>query len=678
MSARPELLEQCRDHFAETLAAALGECGLRLPGMQATIKREAAAAFKELSGLRSKEDYQRLRSVTASRISLVHPEDMDLTVALINLSHALADACENELPRLHLLFMRLLAQDSSVLDQLPVGPEAVCIALRGVCDSGELPPELRLELPVIAEERLIEHLRQLYPALTRLLAEQGVEPASLLRSGQNAPGKLPLAGSLHETLPLPGHTGAGYQGPGQTASLQQGRSLDSPLSRLQARQLEHARPGGSQTPPASLDPALLAAIMERVCIWLTERQQAAAEQAHSPPLKLTELQTLLPAPSHAALEAIGLSLDVLVEDPRLCAPLRASLERLRLPLAKAALIDAHTLDDSANPVSPLLETLLRLAYALPADSGAEHPLCQRIEAVAVDIQRHFERDPALFGRHHAELAALESRLLETAQQQCAALLPQLALEAQREHSRSRAARAIRALCAGELPRPLRIFLERLWVRVLAAIHQHGGGEKSGAWLRALRSANQLIDSVQPRQDAAARQALLASLPALLAELRAGLDAIGTPEALRERAFQSFVQLHSAAIQGRPLESGPADDILAASPPRVEALAHAAHAFILRLAPEAEVERNGADWLAQLAPGDWLDLNVPGHGRKRLRLAACEGSPRLLLGCTLDAGFCLILPQRWLNQREADPLPLPTGPLFAQAASTALQRTPDYH
>ena len=674
MSARPELLEQCCTRFAEAIAIALGECGLRLPDVQAMIRKEASLAFHDLAGLRSKEEYQRLRGVTASRISLVHPEDMDLTVALINLSHALSDACERDLPSLHLHFMSLLGQDSSVLDQLPVGPEAVCIALRGICDSSEMPRELRLELPTLAESKLIVCLRLLYPELLQLLKDQGVEPASLLRSGQASK---TLSGQLHETHALPGEHSGGYGGPRALDGLPEARTPDQPLGRLQhqllQRQAKSASPGANVT----LNPELLSAIMERVFIWLTERQQTALTPS-AEPVNLAELHALLPAASNAALQAINLSFDVLCNSPHICAPVRASLERLRLPVAKAALIETDFLDKPDGPVRELLETVLRLGHAMPVDCPAEHLVCQTIETAVQDILRDFDRDTQIFAQMNNRLTLLESRLLATLSAHCEALLPQFAQESHREQSRSRAARAIRALCAGELPRPVRIFLERLWVRVLAAIHQHGGGEKSGAWLRALRTANQLVESVQPRQDASARATLLASLPGLLQELRAGLDAIGTPEALREKAFQSFASLHSAVIQGKEIALELGDDFLQHAPPRLDALAQTRHACSLRMPPEAEAERC-PEWVNQLAVNHWVDLHVPGYDKPlRLWVAANEGQPRMLMGGALDRDFCLIFPQRWLLNTDAHAQPLPVGPYFEHAAEAALRRAPDYH
>lgn len=661
------LLDYSRGRFADALATALGDCGLRLAPIQQVIRREAASAFDDMAELRSKEDYQRRRSLTASRISLVHNEDMDLTVALINLSHALRDACERDLPRLQTLFMYLLSQQSALIDQLPVGPEAICIAMRGICDSGEI-PELRLELPALAEQHLINSMQVLYKELARELADRGVQPASIVRSAA-APTPADFRQSMAQDVFASGPPGAyasarqNVPAPAPAAPAPRPNPLEGPLGRLQERLMQQQP---ASTAPA-LDPALLQVIMERVFAWLTERQHASHDEQAT---RLGELGALLPAPSRAALDALALSFDVLVADEQLCPPLRAELARLRLPLGKAVLLDGKFPDAPAHPPRRLLEVVLRLGYSLPPRTPDTHPVCRAINAAVERVRQDFDRDLACFALAAEPLEALENRALLAQTDACTELYGLAHSEAQREHSRHHAARAVRALCADELPRPLRVFLEQLWIRVLAVIHQHGGGEQSGAWLKALRTANKLVESAQPCHDPVARETLLARLPRLMDELRAGLEAIGAPEALRERAFHSFVSIHSAVLDGRkPADDGGAD-IMTASPPRVDPLSGHAGAFVLRLAPAAEPEAHGS-WVSELKTGDWLDIEVPEQGRRRLRLAWLEGKPLMMLGVSLDGEFRLIFPARWLQQPDTAHL-LPMQGLFDRAIEAAVQ------
>ncbi|MDQ7988857.1 MAG: DUF1631 family protein [Candidatus Dactylopiibacterium sp.] len=662
------LLADCRERFTATLAAVCADTGLRLPSVQAVIRREAAQAFDEMTRLRSREDYQRLRGVTASRISLVHPDDMDLTVSLINLTHALADACERELPRLQLLFMRLLEQNSAVVDQLPVGPNAISIALRGLCDSGEIVPELRLSLPGLLQPRLIEALRTLYTDLTRLLEQRGITPASLTRSAQEADARSAAHDVFGGTAPE-GH-GAGYAGPGQQ-SLSEARGMDGPIGRLRARRLQHqggvAAPAGPAA-AAPADPALRAAIMERVLDWLGTRQRAFEAGVQTP---LGELRALLPAESFALLETIDLSFDALVHDARLPAPVRASLARLRLPLCKAALLDEASLTLSNSPPRRLLEFVLRLGAGLSPATPVTHAVCVAVAEACARVQREFTRDLRIFDTACTPLAELEGRLQVAMALRGAELETAATREARRELARSRAARAIHALGVEDLPAPVRAFLEQLWLRVLALVHEHGEGERSGAWRRALHSASQLADSVRPRGNVGALQI---RLPDLLTELRAGLEAAGTPAPLRERAFRSLTEAHAASQQARALPASIETDFLPPGPARLDALEGVADSFVLRLPPESDAVLAEAGWVDALEPGSWIALDLPGRPRQTLRIESAEGRPRLLVGVSLDARLALVLPARALKDEALQARAQPMENLFESAVAAADRRS----
>jgi len=595
---------------------------------------------------------------------------MDLTVELINLAHSLGDSCEGRLPRLHLLFMTLLNQDSSVVDQLPVGPDAACTALRELCDADDMPSGLRLELPDRIEEVLAKELDTLYLDLTEALTKAGVPPKSLLRSaqegGSGTGGGLGAARNMAESAPLD----SGMVG--------------TPLSKLQNSVLHKrgAQSEGSGGGVIVSDPTLLKAILDQVTHWLTERQSEAARQPYgseSAQVNLGELSGLLPPSSNATLEALNLSFDALLLDKELPNAVKPSIGRLRLPVSKAALLDAKFLATDDHPARRLLDVVLRLAKSLEGDEAPQHPVCLAIEEAACRVQRNFVEDIAVFGDAALPLLAMEQSRNADATARAANLLPLAEREARREQARSRAARAIRALCAAEPPEPVRIFLERLWVRVLAHVHQVHG-EKSQEWVRTLATGNQLIDSVQPKTDAEARRNLITLLPDLLSQLRAGLNSIATPEILRERAFHSFVALHSAALHGKVADLAMRQDVLPpAMPPRVDTVPELPGLSVVRLSPDSEPDNELPEWIAQLKLGDWLQLSLPDAGPKRLRIAWIGGMPRMLLLNHPDKDISVLLPLRWLISRAAEraAAPLPMDALFERAAERAMQQVQGY-
>lgn len=666
-AGREAILAYARQRFVATMLDAVAVCGIRTPGLIECLRRGAGRAFDELAGLHSREEFVKLRSLTASRISLVHPEDMDLTVAMINLAHGLSDACEGRLSKLHLLFMTLLDQHSSVVDQLPVGPDAACSALRDLCDHDEMPSELRLNVPGKVEKPLAKALDLLYVELTDALSHAGVTPKSLLRSA-NEPG------SVVRSAPAGLGAARSQADEGEAAA-------SGPLGQLQSSVLRKrsfsGEGGGGMT-----DPSLLQAILEQVTQWMTERQYEAARQPYgsdSAQVNLGELSGLLPASRNAALEALNLSFDALLLDKDLCAAVKPSLGRLRLPVCKAALLDPGFMNQAEHPARRMLDVALRLALSLNLDVTAEHPVCQAIEEAACRVQRNFMHDAVIFSDASLPLIALEQSRNADASARAGVLISLAEREARREQARSRSARAIRALCAAEPPAPVQIFLERLWVRVLANIHQIRG-EKSPEWVRALATANHLIESVQPKNDAEARRQLTADLPALLGNLRAGLESIATPEILRERAFQSFVALHAAALRGKGADLSAYQDVLPPPmPPRVDSIPEIPGLSVVRLSPDGEAEREMPDWLSQLKLGDWLQLALPDAAPRRLRVGWIGGMPRLLLLNCPDEELAVLLPVRWLvaraNEQGASLLPMDAP--FERAAQAAIRQAQGY-
>ena len=703
-----QLLALCKDRFAHAIVESAATAGVRITGALETLSHEAGTAFDQLAGLKNTADFERLRSLTASRISLVHPEDMDLTVELINLAQTLNDACEAELPRLHLLFMSLLGQESSVLGQLPLGPTAVTQALRGMCDGGDVPAELRLKLPRQIEPVLIAALKKLYRELTDILESHGVEPKSLLRPKDNTPQHyFQKVGTLTSAQArMAGGRGDGnansIPGSNPDSSAQPNPIIDTPmpegaLGRLQGAFLRRhvGMAGGTQVGQQLTDPGLLEAIRDRVVAWMTDRQRKGASLEGNQPqprLNLTELTALLPPVSNAALEAVQSCCEALLADPSLHPSVKISMERLRIPVSKAVLLEPAVLTEAQHPVRAFLAVLLRLASTLSllpanaADNGdkddknesapSDQAVLNMIERIAQRIQTEFGRDMEVFNEASEALHALEQARLSSAEDHAKRLAPLLDREQGRERSRCRAARAVQALCVGEVPSPVQVFLEQLWLRVLAVVHQRHG-EKSEQWLAVLNTANKLIVSVQPKLDAQDRQDLTTGLPGLLEELRRGLEAIGTPAALRDHALHSLAPCHAAALRGKTLDSGNTRGTPQQGP-RIETMRDHPGLQLLRLAPEAQPERGLPRWLMELKAKDWIQLKLPNHGHIRLNVGHAEGSPKMVLLTHPSHPVAFISPLRWLATPDLHAGPVPMTDHFEEAAEAAIRDTHSYH
>ena len=105
-----------------------------------------------------------------------------------------------------------------------------------------------------------------------------------------------------------------------------------------------------------------------------------------------------------------------------------------------------------------------------------------------------------------------------------------------------------------LPEAVRAFLEDYWQRWLEECHRRQGPD-SDAWRTALATMDEVILTLSPQPPLPA-QARLRRLPALLARLRAGMDAVGIPADVRDRFLVQWMQAQAQRLEvvATPIEA----------------------------------------------------------------------------------------------------------------------------
>jgi hypothetical protein len=97
------------------------------------------------------------------------------------------------------------------------------------------------------------------------------------------------------------------------------------------------------------------------------------------------------------------------------------------------------------------------------------------------------------------------------------------------------------------PEALLPFLRQTWVRVLGAAYE-AGGEQGAAWKEGVRTLEELLWSVAPKPDAAARTRLRTLIPDLLRRIDAGMTAVATPAAERRQTLDALMAIHRGLLQ----------------------------------------------------------------------------------------------------------------------------------
>lgn len=644
------LLAECRAALLDALLTALRDLGYQnVEGLDAAA-RAAGESFDELAGLRDRRGFEAARGLTASRISLVHEEDLEFTIRLTDFARRLRDRCEGPLGKLHLRFMTLLLQTDAAAEQMPAGPETVCCGLRGLSDGLQMTPAERLAMLERIEAPLAHRFGMLYTRLNQLLDEQGIAPYAMMRA-ETPPAR----------QPAPERAAAGNTGSAATPQ------PVGALGELQRALL--ARMPAAPSSPMALDPGLSAALLDRVLGWLGEQQNSGGGSTQR--LGASELGGLLAPPTRAAVEAIERVFEYIMAHPRLPTVGKAALARLRVPLLKLALLEPALMSNPDHPARQLINAMGACCLGLPVDLPPDHPVSRALGESSNRVQRLFDRDPAPLAAEVPRLDGLRAVRL-TAVRERAAQFVAAAGRIERDEMATRfACRAVRALESESPPQPVCAFIEDHWLKVLVStLLQHG--DKSAEWRTQLMVADRLIWSAQPKSEPEDRARLLKLLPELLRRIHAGLAAVGVDEARRNALLSPCMAIHSAALHGRTADVPPTPPLGSAL--AFEALPDVSGLRVLRMTGYMAREPALPDAAATLDVGDWLELGLPEGRQVRGQIGWVAPSRLVWLLVDPDRQGVLAVTQRALTQQWAARAAhiLAEPPLFEQASQAALR------
>ena len=168
------LLTRSRSRFLQALREAAEEV-IHHPDWLDAFTGAAGECFDELSSQRPGRGPEDVRGLTASRMNLVHDNETDYSIALINLDQRLHDYCGRDLAALHMrMRMQLVGTPLVLQDESPLGTESVCRALRGLKEAERLSATEALGLLQQLEEPLRRHLSGFYRAFEHELANEGL------------------------------------------------------------------------------------------------------------------------------------------------------------------------------------------------------------------------------------------------------------------------------------------------------------------------------------------------------------------------------------------------------------------------------------------------------------------------------------------------------------------------
>lgn len=429
------------------------------------------------------------------------------------------------------LGLQLLGQRFGVLagapafdgQRLPLAPQSLCDALAESANLLKLSRYARMQLFQQFEKTLVDAYPALLESFNSRLIEDGIlphlsfvpmriragsasDPASADRSGSGDADSPRSAQIRAAALPS---INAGFSA--LQTMLQQRRSL---LSKL--RSGNHEERALETVPHEEVLDTLqrMRASAGKADTPADFRQNllAQARQAHGRGVALSNADS-------DSFDLLSLFMTQMQRELRKSSPGEALLERMRLPLAQAALRDQSFFTDAQHPARQLLDAISLAGAQWLAEDDLDAQWLGLLQRAASHIQQDSSGATSTFAEANqtlqSGLQALDRKAEMAERRQVEAARGREKLEL----ARKRAAEEIARLLEGRsLPRFHAMLMEQTWADVLSLTHLRNG-EQSDAW-------HQLLDTTARIIDAGASGAPRLAEPGFLEQIRTALEQVG--------------------------------------------------------------------------------------------------------------------------------------------------------
>lgn len=636
-----DILRDCRVFFLKQLVRLLQEAEPLPEEPLSAFARATGAYFDDMVSTEKRSRFDQLGSLTASRISLLGEDDLELDIRLGSFVSQLLEANAKELWRVYLRFVTLLGRPDLSPGDNPVGPRAVATGLVALCKALDDNHDRALNRVTRLEEHFAEFLPAVYLALndflvsrkvsaaqpTLVTAPDVVDHAAAPGGSGLPPGALALDPAVALQMSLLGQQSVGQQPSGQAAWARAAASLvtQAMFGRLLARLDDLERAG----------------------------HPASEGKAGTPrPLSATELGVPTGVPEAAAIDALAMIFEAIFDSPTLPDAVKSALGSLQIPTLRAAMLDSGFFTADAHPARQLLDKMARAAVGLPADVSSRHPLCAGVQKVAARVRSEFVRDTQVLSQQVAELDKLISERDTLAAQAASAYRPLLQRMEQSDLAELRSHQAVDRFCmTSGMPPRIADFLRDHWQRVLRQVWIESG-EDGPEWQECTAVLDKLLWSIQPKVDIEARRQLARQLPQMLQAFTGGMQRVSVPETARAEFLDTCFALQTAAMRGGALAVRAAGEIRDASPQAVGVRPAAGAvpvsselrvgAQVLRIFDLGGGARRGRSRQSPAHTGDWLTFRLADDLALCGRVCHIGKATGKLLLANPDWGFGVVL------------------------------------
>jgi len=504
-------------------------------------------------------------------MELINQDVLEEDLAVMRVAHHAENKLLSRLKELSALLARVTPAQTLKRNEVPVSPGLLANALQHVLQdwSGDL--QTKLSFYEIFGKYCLDRLEKLYPDLISLLEKTGLKPVE---------NRLQKPSQVRE--PEQRKPGTAWEAPRRFGQMDEG-TLFGVVALV--RQLEDEQRASLGLPSQSIADfpeewpvASVDTIANVIGILQSElsmnppqdiRQARVTQNALKGQLvselgkTVKDQKVRLQRIDQHIIDVVNMLFEYILDDPVIPAQMKVLLVRLQMPVLRISLEDKSFLTDRSHPVRDLLNNL-GAAAARWSDEGdyAENSIYGHIEhavqrilsdsTAGVDLWIEVNEDFENFVLNEERGASVaEERLAQVAKG-----------KERLSQARQAVDEYLTRLLPAAVPAAVYQIVDEVWRDVMTLILLREG-EGSTEWNKAVRVLERLIDSIIPRADPEERQAQMAKIPLLLADLRRGFSSISYDSGRAAMMFKQLQQCHVTTLRGlqpatmkyQPQESG---------------------------------------------------------------------------------------------------------------------------
>jgi len=482
----------------------------------------------------------------SDEMSLVDEIDLEESLAITGMVAKIKSRYPRELYAIEQRFQNILNNTNLDIDQIPIGPKAICLAFDEGIKSLNCEVKVRLIIYKLFDKHVLANLQPLYDEINVLFVTAGILPKLKMRI-QKKPDDYHQQADTDEAYWLEDNNilsptqaslenGAGYRESGQPTS-----ALNTLRSLLNKQQL-----GSSHEAVNSNEPTEVIEILS----GLQQLNLSSSNEALQTEISNLKRDGKISALDNDIINIVDMMFDFILDDDNLPTIAKALLARLQIPMIKIALVDREFFGSKQHPAKKLLNLMAKSTLGLGNDITVEN--CKRIEKIESLVNRictDFINDADIFKQLLDEFVQFtqvdEEREKQTQEQS------QQRINAREQHALTRAwvsdVLAV-AINNRKLPKTVFELLDGPWKEVMLNTYLNDG-ENSEHWKENLRFIDVLIWSTDPDSSKVDRQRLGKIIPELIQTLRQELDSVYYPPAKLDELLSRLETIHISVLRG---------------------------------------------------------------------------------------------------------------------------------